>query len=354
MKKIIAIALCVLGVACITGPAGPPGAGGPQGPQGDAGAPGPVGEAGPPGARGPQGAQGDAGPQGPIGPQGEPGPKGPPGPMNEAGAPPPVMIGTNGISYHGGNVMLGTTNVYLIWYGNWSGNTTTSIIPDLVRGLSGSSYQNIDHSYYMESNSTAEYVSNSLTLAGTTSDNYSQGATLNYYYGAAAIVLNAIGNNKFPSDPNGIYFVLASSDVTEGQSCSQYCGYHDWITSISDGGETTIKFSFILSPDACPTNCSFIAASGDAAAPLTPNGNLGADALASVFSHELSETLTDPMGNGWSDWGSEIGDMCAWSFGNSFTSSHGGIANVTLGSRDFLLQQLWVNASGGYCALSWQ
>ena len=29
----------------------------------------------------------------------------------------------SGINYHGGPVMLGTTNVYYIWYGNW--NTIT-------------------------------------------------------------------------------------------------------------------------------------------------------------------------------------------------------------------------------------
>ena len=29
----------------------------------------------------------------------------------------------NGINYHGGPVMLGTTNVYYIWYGNWASNS---------------------------------------------------------------------------------------------------------------------------------------------------------------------------------------------------------------------------------------
>src|SRR5947209_1877572 len=45
---------------------------------------------------------------------------------------------TNGIQYHGGPVMLGTVNVYYIWYGNWSGNTATSILPTLVSDLGGS------------------------------------------------------------------------------------------------------------------------------------------------------------------------------------------------------------------------
>ncbi len=38
-----------------------------------------------------------------------------PGPIGEA-----VSTG-NGINYHGGPVMKGTSNVYVIWYGNWNG-----------------------------------------------------------------------------------------------------------------------------------------------------------------------------------------------------------------------------------------
>jgi hypothetical protein len=30
--------------------------------------------------------------------------------------------GGNGIFYHGGPLLLGTPNMYYIWYGNWAGN----------------------------------------------------------------------------------------------------------------------------------------------------------------------------------------------------------------------------------------
>ena len=43
----------------------------------------------------------------------------------------------NGISYHGGPVFTSAANVYLIWYGNWSGDTATTILPKLVTGLVG-------------------------------------------------------------------------------------------------------------------------------------------------------------------------------------------------------------------------
>ena len=47
-------------------------------------------------------------------------------------------------------------------------------------------------------------------------------------------------------------------------------------------------------------------------------------------------------------------DKCAWTFGATYSSgSNGAVANVRLGSRDFLIQQNWVNAYGGYCALGY-
>src|SRR5512141_237750 len=60
--------------------------------------------------------------------------------------------GTNGISYHGGPVMVSPVNVYYIWYGNWSGNSATSILTDLAGNIGGSPYFNINTTYYNGSN----------------------------------------------------------------------------------------------------------------------------------------------------------------------------------------------------------
>src|SRR4051794_21804899 len=45
--------------------------------------------------------------------------------------PPPPPPGNNGINYHNGPVMLGTVNMYYIWYGDWSGNSAVDILTDL-------------------------------------------------------------------------------------------------------------------------------------------------------------------------------------------------------------------------------
>src|ERR1051326_8626504 len=87
----------------------------------------------------------------------------------------PVRGGTNGISYHGGPVMLGTNHVYYIWYGNWSGNSATSILTNLAQHMGGSPYFNINTTYYNGSN---VHVSNSVQYLSSVNDNYSHGTSL--------------------------------------------------------------------------------------------------------------------------------------------------------------------------------
>jgi hypothetical protein len=55
--------------------------------------------------------------------------------------------GNNGIFYHGGPLILGTTNAYYIWYGNWAGIRRHP--PDnLARSIGGSPYFNINTTYF--------------------------------------------------------------------------------------------------------------------------------------------------------------------------------------------------------------
>ena len=244
----------------------------------------------------------------------------------------------NGISYHGGPVMLGTTNVYYIWYGNWSGNSATSILTTLAQSMGGSPYFNINTTYYNGSNT---HVSNSVVYMGSTNDAYSQGSSLSDAQ-VQAIVSRAISTGALPKDSNAVYFVLTSADVNENSGfCTQYCGWHTHGTiSGSD-----IKYAFIGNPDRCPSACS--------AQTTSPNGNAGADGMASIIAHELEEAVTDPDLNAWYDnRGQENADKCAWTFGATYTTANGSQANMSLGGLNFLIQRNWVNASGGFCALS--
>jgi hypothetical protein len=251
--------------------------------------------------------------------------------------------GGSGISYHGGPLMLngpgGGVNVYVIWYGNWSGNSATTILTDFLQNEGGSPYYRINTTYY---NGSGTHVANSITYAGTATDNYSQGTSLSDAQ-IQAVVSSAISSHALPQDSNGLYFVLTSADVTASSGfCTQYCGWHTHGT-ISG---IDIKYAFVGNPDRCPSACE--------AQSTSPNGNPGADGMASVIAHELEEAVSDPDLNAWYDTrGAENADKCAWTFGATYTLPNGSIANMKIGTRDYLIQQNWVNAGSGYCALKY-
>lgn len=238
---------------------------------------------------------------------------------------------TSGISYHGGPVMTGTVSTYFIWYGNWAGNSATSILADLATHIGSSPYFNINKSYY---NSANVHVSGATQPGASGYDNYSKGTALTDA-NIQAIVAAQISSNALPKDPTGVYFVLTSADVNATSGfCTQYCGWHTHGTILG----TDIKYSFVGNPDRCPSAC--------AAQAVGPNGNAGADGMASIIAHELEEAVTDPDLNAWYDrQGAENADKCAWTFGTTSTGSNGALYNVTLGSRNYLIQRNWSAAT---------
>jgi Phosphate-induced protein 1 conserved region len=256
---------------------------------------------------------------------------------HEAGAPTAGSTGviTPDISYHGGPVM-GTPNVYLIWYGNWNqsnGSDTPSgqqIIRDFLHGLSGSNYYVTNASY--------PGVTGSFVMKSEYTDSYSQGTRLTDAK-VQAVVSHAIDSNTaghLPKETVGIYFVLTSSDVSESSGfCKKYCGWHTSGTiSNSD-----IKYAFVGNANRCLNAC--------AAQTVGPNGNSGVDGMVSVIAHELEETNTDPDLNAWFDAnGAEDADKCAWTFGSNQKKDlqNGAFYNMTLigvsgNSRNFLVQR---------------
>jgi hypothetical protein len=251
----------------------------------------------------------------------------------------PTGGATVSITNHGGPVMLSTTHAYVIWYGNWTGNTGTTIIPAYLSSIGGSPHFNINTTYY-QGTTTKSYVSNSHTLGGQT--------TVAYPYGTAltdanikSIVSDAIVGGKLPSDTHGVYFVLTSADVNETSGfCTQYCGWHTHGTI----GGADIKYSVVGNAARCITSC--------AAQSTGPNGNAGVDGMLSVITHELEETVTDPDLNAWYDsGGAENGDKCAWTFGTESTAANGSKYNMTLGGKQYLIQRNW-DATLQACAMS--
>ena len=240
------------------------------------------------------------------------------------------------INYYGGPVMLGTVNIYYIWYGNWSGDSAVSILSDLAANLGGSPYLNINSSYY---DSSLNRPTNSVRLAGSLIDNYSEGVFDPDIFGA---VVNAIHSGAIgPADPSAVYFVLTSADVTVPGFKSSFCGWHT--ADAVDG--TYIKYAFVGNA---------AGSAGCTAQPVSPNNNPGADSMATIIAHELSESMTDPLLNAWyTPPLQENADKCEWTWGQTFAAPNGSSYNVTLGSRQYLLQQIFANDGDGYCAMQW-
>lgn len=237
--------------------------------------------------------------------------------------------GACSMTNHGGPILTGTVNLYFIWYGNWSGNTATTILTDFA------------------TNSTSLYATILTSYVGSPfAFHYAGSTSVAYPYGTALsdasiqqVVSDSITSGSLPKDTNGIYFVLTSQDVTASSGfCTQYCGFHtNGIISGSD-----IKYAFVGNAARCLSAC--------APQSVSPNGNAGADAMALTMGVQMADTVTDPDHNAWFDCsGAEVGDKCAWTWGTTYTTANGAKANTRLGTRDYLLQQIFNKT--GVCSL---
>jgi hypothetical protein len=253
-----------------------------------------------------------------------------------------AVVTGNGINYNGGPVLKGTVPIYIIWYGNWTGtgsNTavTQNIIRTLIGGLSNSGYEKINSTYGDASGN----VSGAMTLAGETTDTGSQGTRLRNSRISTAISAK-LTSGALPTDPNGVYLFLSSSDVKESGFCTQFCGFHTRQTL--NGAD--IKWAFIGNVDQCPNGCE-----AQTTGPNSPAAGIGgADGMANVIAHETEEAISDPDLNAWFDSsGAENADKCNFRFGTTTIVANGAHVNQTLGGLNFLLQMNWENSRGGGC-----
>jgi hypothetical protein len=264
-----------------------------------------------------------------------------------------AVVTGNGINYNGGPVLKGSpVPIYVIWYGNWNGTgsntmTTVNLIEAFLNTLGNSPYELINSTY----GDTTGNVSGNLTLGGAIFDTGSQGTRLNNNR-LSAIVSRSFSNG-LPTDPNGVYLVLTSSNVSERGFCSSFCGFHTRQTL----NGVDIKWGFIGNPDRCPSGCEI-----QTTGPNSPSTGVGgADGMSNVIAHETEEAISDPDLNAWFDSsGQENADKCNFNFGATSTCTTGSACtaaadaagakfNQTIGTHDWMIQQNWENANGGAC-----
>ncbi|MFT3915577.1 MAG: hypothetical protein QM704_16120 [Anaeromyxobacteraceae bacterium] len=257
-----------------------------------------------------------------------------------------VTVGSTGvvtpaITHHGGPV-IGTPTAYVIWHGNWNqanGSDNAAgqqIVRDFLANVGGSPYFKINQTYSIASTAVTGNVGYGGEATSTSTSTRLRDADI------LKIVNGTLDSGALPYDPNGVYFVLTSSNVAESSGfCTKYCGWHTAGTATKGH----VRYSFVGNANRCLSGC--------AAQSVSPNGNAGVDGMVSVIAHELEEATSDPDLNAWYDsGGAENADKCAWTFGNYSTLPSGAAYNMTLGARNYLIQRnLKHAASGDTCTL---
>jgi len=254
------------------------------------------------------------------------------------------------ISYHGGLIMTGTVNAYNIYYGNIS-SSTKNLINYFATNLGNTSWYNTLTTYYQIVQGVKTYVSQSLVFQK--SVDVTAIKTILTVKDVINIILDLFNSKKLLVDTNGVYTLFFRGDIQVKADATfpvlywlqDFCGYHGGFY-LADG--RIIKFVVIGDPSHAGLN-------GEACEPeirysdriMTANNNLGADSMASVYAHEMAESITNYNGDAWyftSD-ANENGDACSFHYGD-----YTGNSNIVVGTKRFLVQQIWVPTKG--CVMS--
>lgn len=286
------------------------------------------------------------------------------------------------IHYHGGPVMVAPANIYFIWYGDWKDSKVPVILEDMASNLKNSDWFDINSSYFekinegfvpVETKSLVKgqqghiqelYTSTKVNFVQSVYNSYSHGKNLTEFI-IRDIIHSMIDTNQLPLDSDGVYVMLTSQDVNDTEPdglggtvsfCSDFCGWHNH----KNIAGVDLKYLFVGDSMKCSKGCTVKAEYLFRDFYKSPNDSWSADGMASVFAHELSETIVDPNPldkTAWRDsFGYETADKCAWTYGTLYlTADAESVANVKIGDRDFLIQQNWVldNAvtGEGHCGL---
>jgi Phosphate-induced protein 1 conserved region len=258
-----------------------------------------------------------------------------------------------GIYYHGGTVIAGpaVTKVVAIY---WSANTIypsqptgtggaasdNSLIGSFLKSLGGSPYFNINTTY---TNGSGAKVLNQVTYTGfwATGSNPSSAPT---DQDMINLIDNGLKSGAIAYDPNTVYAIFTGNGVNLGGGFgSQYCAYHTHGTT----SKGLVYYAAMPYNQQYPSACTSALAS--------PNTDVAGNSEVNTLAHEIEETTTDAMGNAWYDnRGYENADKCAWTWGTIQTASNGGKYNMKLADgKYYLVQQNWVNAGSGGCAVSY-
>ena len=267
--------------------------------------------------------------------------------------------GGTGISYHGGPVLLAQTGVVAVYWASGTiynsgpaagtagaGSGDGSLVGYFLSHLGGSPHFNINTTY---TDGAGKHIANVVNYNAFWANNTNVPSDGQSVSGTqmVAMLQSGFDGGKLSYDPNALYLIFSAGTVNLGGGFgTQYCAYHTHGYVTINGVTRTVLYAAMPYVYAYPSACT----NGTPA----PNGDPAADYVVNVLAHEVEETTTDLMGNAWYDQrGYENADKCAWNFGATQTNANGGVWNITVGTRNFLVQQNWVNSGSGGCRQQW-
>lgn len=219
------------------------------------------------------------------------------------------------------------------------GINDTSVVGYFLRHLGGSPWWNIESTYGVANVLTydAYWANNVNVTAGSLTGAFVSEAQI------VAMLQSGVAAHTIPTGTDVIYVVMTGPNVTSISNFPTTCGDHN-----ASGG-----LVYAVQPYSTHTYCEMFTG---VAPYLSPNADAADDIMLSM-AHEIAEAATDPVPNtGWmwaGQTGRENADRCGRDIGTTYTTANGGMANVRLGTRDFLIQRNWVNSGTGVCALGW-
>mmetsp|Transcript_13656 Transcript_13656/g.18690 ORF Transcript_13656/g.18690 Transcript_13656/m.18690 type:complete len:342 (-) Transcript_13656:272-1297(-) len=256
------------------------------------------------------------------------------------------------IEYFGGTVMTDTVRLYNIYYGDFNttnGNDTMHLLDYFASNIGNTAWYKILSSYFqLESNGDKTLASHSANLKKSFLVNPSQKSTEITESDIQELLVELITSEDLPRDTNGVYNLIFDGKFQTPGWLTTTCSYHS--AFYFPGSDDIIKY-MVLNDPSTPSNqkgviCQAINPKDNLHNIPTANNNIGADSMASLFAHELAEVITNSVGS-WhfapdeNGQVNEISDACAWSFGTYLKSSNIPNANIMVGDKPFLIQQLW-------------